>query len=535
MANITRNQFDPTKGVLRKVLQRGVFLLDSDWNEQMDVLQDETQKALGISTHNDSSRIGDGFKITNAVTPPDDEVTIKAGWGIFKLSDGRSIALKNESDMTAFGFSPFAGGPYTDYVYIDIFIDEIDSSEDANIVNPDIGQETCVDQRVSWTIEISQNTAPPAPPADHYYIVLATVLVETNDKSYTWKITNTLSDWTAILENFWSGNILKNSRFNVNDGVTSEDWVVNGGAGYAITQTQGTFTKFGGLAAQCIGGGLAGSYNAEQLLGEEVAKALRGKKIRFGVWVAGSADGAERVTIIVNDGIGASSENTDMGTLAAGTFRLIEVEHTVNSSASSLKVIIEAQLNATVYTWYMDAAYLYVGDTPDRVWEPSFHDRLQPTKEIIDNLLADDVVILYTSKAESFTDADSVILKDVSIEHTVTDPSAAGTTRIIIRIPYFHHKAIKKIGVSMACESSGGGTGQIRIGYREVGGSVESVFGLTSIVLLGISDSINHVEMDVSGRSVRSVADAQIWIHLTATGTAFTLTATRVVIYGLKE
>lgn len=457
MADITRDQFDPTKGVLRKVLQKGVYLLDSDWNEQMDIFQDEIRKALGISSDNKSHRVGDGFKITNAEDPPTNQVTIKAGWGIFKLSDGRSIALKNESDITKSGFSAFAGGPYTDYVYIDIFIDEIDSSEDANIVNPDVGQETCVDERVSWTIEIKQNALPGTPPANHFFVSLASVLVRDNDKAYPWKITNLLIDNTEIVNDFQSPNLLKNSRLNIfTDGINLDNW-----DGDLVEGTQGTYTRLGGNTAIAIGGGIVDKY-AEQTLDEETSRSLRGKKLRFSVWAANDGDLQTGLDISIYDGTTTTLVNYLFGHLSVGEFTKIEVEAVIGTTTTSIKLKIQSVYDVGG-TWnlFLDEASVFAGETPLRTWEANMHDIIQPTKDKIDKAFSGDMVLLYGAVSESFTDADALLFSDPTLIHLADGGGGGDVTRTVIRCPYVHVAGWKTLAMKHYRWVEGGATGTV--------------------------------------------------------------------------
>jgi len=536
MANITRNTFLASKGVLRKVLQKGVYVLDSDWNEQMDVLLDEIQKGLGLTFNNSSYRIGDGFKLVG--TGIANQITAKAGWGVFKLSDGRCIALNNTSDLAITGFSTATTTLKVDYVYIDIFIDEINSSEDANIVNPDVGSETCVDKRVSWSIGVSQEAVPSAPATNHYRVTLGTADIIDNVWIDAWKVQNFLKDWNQIVGDIQSGNLLKNTRFNIWDATNNiaKFWPKSSGSvGNIIISTQGTYTKFGGSSALCTGGGVGGGYDAQQILDEELSRRLRGKKIKVGIWVAGSAHGSESVTLSINDGTTSDFVVKPFGHLAAGTFTLIEVQHIVSNTATAITINIAAGLAVGTYSWYLDAAYSFAGEVPDRTWEPSFWDLNNPTEKKIDDLVADDAVILYTSQAESFTAADAVSLTDATKRHTVTDSAGAGTARIMVRIPYAHFKSFKKLGVAAyLLATAGTGTVRLKIQLRTNDGSIERGNAETTPINAVFSGASYYVKMDCSTEVAEYALNREIWITMTATGTSYTVVASHIVIYALK-
>lgn len=172
MADITRNQFNESKNVTKKIFQSGHRLLDSDVNEQVDINLRQFRRLLSCIGNHTSIRFGDGFNVIGDGSTL--EVTIKAGFGIFQIGTKIGALIQLDADYTLSGFTAWASNR-TDYIYVDIWEEEIDASEDPNIVNPDYGSETCVDQRINFTFNISEGSAPGSPPANHTYITLATV------------------------------------------------------------------------------------------------------------------------------------------------------------------------------------------------------------------------------------------------------------------------------------------------------------------------------------------------------------------------
>src|SRR5436190_1853120 len=163
MGNFSRDTLDRLKHYVGVRLQQGVPIVDADWNELEDIRRYEVQAFLKWFIGNGVPSGNNGFQI-QAVTDPND-LTIRGGDGTAEgtgriLVEGMDVL--NESDMryTAqplfnnaalganWGVSPIAplttpGGNRTDTVYIDVWEREVDSTEDAELVNPAIGVETC--------------------------------------------------------------------------------------------------------------------------------------------------------------------------------------------------------------------------------------------------------------------------------------------------------------------------------------------------------------------------------------------------------
>ncbi len=192
MADITRDSFDESKKVIKKILQQGRFLLDSDFNELADVLVTQRRRVLASLVGNDSRRFGDGFKVVG--TGASLQVTIKAGFAAFFLGTDLAELLQLKEDTTLSGFATW-GSSRTDHIYIDIEEKEFSAADDADIVNPAIGEETCRDVRLVQTIKISQGAAPGSPPAGHTYVTLATVTKTSGS-------TISAGDVTVVLEEY---------------------------------------------------------------------------------------------------------------------------------------------------------------------------------------------------------------------------------------------------------------------------------------------------------------------------------------------
>jgi hypothetical protein len=174
MPTISRDQFDGSKFVVRKKFHKGTYIMDADLNEAFKVIDVQLLRRLmsGIS-QNDSMRFDTGFKIVQSGTP-DLYVTAQLGTALFKTAaDYGNILLHHPENSVIGAFTTWTGAR-TDYVYIQITEAEWDADDDPDIVNPEHGEITCHDIRITYEILISEGSSP-TPVGGTTQIVLATI------------------------------------------------------------------------------------------------------------------------------------------------------------------------------------------------------------------------------------------------------------------------------------------------------------------------------------------------------------------------
>lgn len=169
-------------------LQQGVPLVDADWNESEDIRKFEMSMIVANAIGNGVPSGSDGFRIQQAGV--NNNFAVEKG---LLLLDGWLIYNKQKTDYahqphrTAGGVSPTvpdiqnAAQARRDLVYLDVWETEIDSGDDASIVDTRIGIETSVRQERVWVVRTAtiQKTADPLDPAlipgkaagHHYYPV----------------------------------------------------------------------------------------------------------------------------------------------------------------------------------------------------------------------------------------------------------------------------------------------------------------------------------------------------------------------------
>jgi hypothetical protein len=187
MGNFSRNTFDPLKNYVAVRLQQGVPVLDADWNELNDVTRQELYDALSL-TFTDGVQ-PHGFDLEVGFDPEKNDLTILAGAALIQ---GRPVRVrKNLRYSTQLWTDPKRAArdgvavipPLTtppgpaeriDIVYLDVWDREVGTEEDADLINPAIGVETCVRLKREAAVRVAEGTTTlPTAPAGHAFLPLA--------------------------------------------------------------------------------------------------------------------------------------------------------------------------------------------------------------------------------------------------------------------------------------------------------------------------------------------------------------------------
>ncbi len=217
MAVITGNSFDPNKRYVSVRLQQGVPLVDADWNELQDALMFATQAMARWFLGNGVPKANNGFQVNgtglandfvilSGVTGPADplknagrclvdglEVFITADLNFTgqPLHESHGAAADTEAakvgapKITALA-TPLANG--TVVAYLDVWERLVSPTEDAGLILPGLGVESCARTKREWAVRVrSGSSAPQASdglpdyqPGHHYY-ALATIVRRNGD------------------------------------------------------------------------------------------------------------------------------------------------------------------------------------------------------------------------------------------------------------------------------------------------------------------------------------------------------------------
>ena len=161
--------FDATKSYIGIRLQQGVPLLDRDWNELEDIRR-YVERTLRASYLGEGVPDADGFAVTAPAFPAQDDVLIGtgrcsvAGYDVWNQQD--SVLFSAQGDGVPLPAAlPDAADVLTIYLEPDVV--RVDSADDPALANSqDINMETCVRDRLVWSVRAARQ--PAMPPAGSY-------------------------------------------------------------------------------------------------------------------------------------------------------------------------------------------------------------------------------------------------------------------------------------------------------------------------------------------------------------------------------
>ncbi len=190
MGNFSRSTFDPLKDYVAVRLQQGVPVLDADWNELNDVTRQELYDTCSL-TFTDGVR-PHSFDLEVGFRQEPNDFSVLAGAAMIQ---GRPVRVRKNlrystqpwtdpqraardgvavipplTTLTGSATTP----PRTDIVYLDVWEREVGSAEDANLINPAIGVETCVRVKREAAVRVAEGRATlPSVPPGHFFLPLA--------------------------------------------------------------------------------------------------------------------------------------------------------------------------------------------------------------------------------------------------------------------------------------------------------------------------------------------------------------------------
>ncbi len=213
MGNFSKNTFDKMKQYVNVRLQQGVPILDADWNEQDDIRKSERQAFIrdfigdGVPPGSDAFLIrqaGDNggkndFEIVGGEGTDDDtKRCLVDGWDVFNpntrkyqdqlLYGDDGVALADKWDVAPLPELQAPDEERTDTVYLDIWEVEVDANEDENIIDQNVGVETCVHLKRVWVVRVAEDTDPESlsyPEDGHVFYPLAKLVRSQDNPAIT--------------------------------------------------------------------------------------------------------------------------------------------------------------------------------------------------------------------------------------------------------------------------------------------------------------------------------------------------------------
>lgn len=167
MANFSNggvDTFDPANDYIGIRLQQGVPLLDRDWNELEDIRRN-IERMLGRHYIGDGAPDTLGFRVRALDPPAANDVVIEAGRCMvdgLDLSNRTPVAFSEQGEGVTLP-APGAGDQVL-VLYLEPRLDRVGSDAIPALGNPqDLGIETCVRDRLSWSVQAVEHPAVPPP------------------------------------------------------------------------------------------------------------------------------------------------------------------------------------------------------------------------------------------------------------------------------------------------------------------------------------------------------------------------------------
>jgi hypothetical protein len=170
-----QDTFDPAKGYTGIRLQKGVPLLDRDWNELEDIRR---YAEVMLRKHYIGNGVPDenSFKVTAADPPGND----------FKITGGRCLVdgfeVENKIDFVLYSQQQgvdalnVSSAARTDTVYLDVWLEEVRSAQDEELKNAhDVRMETCIRHQIRWLVKVDEGENGYLNEPFHHYYPLARI------------------------------------------------------------------------------------------------------------------------------------------------------------------------------------------------------------------------------------------------------------------------------------------------------------------------------------------------------------------------
>jgi len=167
MANISRDTFNYDKKYTKVIFQYRRHLLDSELNELQDILSHQIEDNLNQLF--ESNGITYGCNVVENTSDTANKVKVESGFVIFNY-----WVLSIPETIIDFFTTPSSNR--TDTLYLDLYLDEIDGTEDPDIVDPQEGAETTRRIKLVYEFKIAEDSSGlPTPPSGHFYIEFARI------------------------------------------------------------------------------------------------------------------------------------------------------------------------------------------------------------------------------------------------------------------------------------------------------------------------------------------------------------------------
>ena len=166
-ADVTRDTYDKTKSYDSLIWQKGKPVLDAELNEMQRMIRSRLQKFM--DTYG-GMFFNDALKITESGTSQTNNFLIKAGEGLVKGLEfyfgsdteytgqvGDETFIRQfywDADVTVPALNTPSGSDRDDLVVAVLVMQEIDSTQDSNLQDPNLARETAIRWKVNVGVRV---------------------------------------------------------------------------------------------------------------------------------------------------------------------------------------------------------------------------------------------------------------------------------------------------------------------------------------------------------------------------------------------
>lgn len=172
---VSRVSYDPTKNYQEIQFNQDVSLLDSELNELQKIIRGNIEEMRRVMVG--AACAGDEWRVV--ANSNVNSITVKAGT-FFHFG----AILENHQDTTvAFLSTPTLNR--TDVVFVEYYQTLVDSTQDPNILDPQVGMETTQRFQMVYNIRVAEGSTVPTPTAGRNYFRIATLQRQAGNPSIT--------------------------------------------------------------------------------------------------------------------------------------------------------------------------------------------------------------------------------------------------------------------------------------------------------------------------------------------------------------
>lgn len=165
-SNVSKDLYSPAKRYYEVVFSKKRPILDLELNELQKIERGLREQTLRAALKD--GPYGDAFLVEGTGNP--NEIRVRSG---LIVHEGFNVYSLEDEIIGGLTTPPI--GTRTDYVYVEYYLEEVDSSIDAQLIGEDVGIETAVRNRLVVEAHVAEGGFIPTPALGHKQFILARI------------------------------------------------------------------------------------------------------------------------------------------------------------------------------------------------------------------------------------------------------------------------------------------------------------------------------------------------------------------------